>query len=177
MSADADQAARAAGLANLEPSPAPDMTGGKGKKSGKKAQAAEQPPVGDYEEPIAFTPEPPLKPHCPVKVLGKNDGKFWFLSNRKELRGVDDKFPNGIINDLFGTALPWADWHYPQWVLVKDDDGKPAKTPSGKLQYERKGYHQADLKRALQVEADRRGIFSPEDKVRGRGAHRTRRRI
>jgi hypothetical protein len=44
--------------------------------------------------------------------------------------------------------------------------------PDGKRVFEKKGYNQADVQRALIVEADRKGIFSPADVVRGRGAHR-----
>lgn len=167
-----------------EPQPLPDVrekvAARRKPKAGASASAAsaaheEAPPFDEsppFEEPIKYQPEPPLKAGCPISVLGKLDGYFHILSNKKELRRVDEKFGKGTLLELFGTQSGWMDANYPQWVVVKDDFDKPIRGPDGKKVYEKKGYNQADVQRALIVEADRQGVFSPADVVRGRGAWR-----
>jgi hypothetical protein len=167
-------AARAAELAAMEPMAAPTkkaaltmIDGGKAPKGRRATARAES-----SDDRLYYSPEPPLKPECPITILGKNDGKIYCLSNIKELRCTDDKFPKGTLYELFGENIGWVDVNYPNWVVVKDDFGKPVRGPDGKAVYEKKGFNQDHIQRALIVEADRRKVFNPTNKVRGRGAHR-----
>ncbi len=116
-------------------------------------------PIGaDIEEPEF----PLLPPGCPVKPLGKLGQVCYFLDEQGQLIGLDpQKVGKNHIRNLFGRRSQLCDEYWPRL----DDQGKPK--GHGQWMPERAGDL---LMRACAWE----GIFDPQGRVRGRGAHRGR---
>jgi hypothetical protein len=116
-----------------------------------------RPPVGGSLE----EPEFPLLPAgCPVVPLGKLGQVCWYLDEQRQLIGLDpQKHAKQHIRSLFGRRSDLCDDYWPRI----NDKGEP------------KGHGQwhpeiaADI---LQRACAFAGIFDPQGRVFGRGAHR-----
>lgn len=105
-----------------------------------------------------------LGDECPVKPLGVQKQKTFFLDAAGQLIELGTEFRKGELMALFGVRMAWLDARWPQWKKTGEKNGEP--------QFERDGFSQKDAQRNLILACAKRGIFDPTGKVRGRGAHR-----
>lgn len=127
----------------------------------KKKGASEEP-----REPDLFVH---LKPDCPVTALGVQGERLWLLDRFNQLQSFKpDELRKGTISLIFGQDYALEQW--PQWRLV-DGTGKgdipPKFEPNGKLD-------QDAVQNAVIAACAAKGIFKPQGKIFGRGAHRGR---
>lgn len=111
-----------------------------------------------------------LKPDCPVTALGVQGDKVWLLDRFNQLQCFKpDEIRKGVISLIFGQDYALEEW--PQLRLVEGTGGKtglPARfEPNGKLD-------QDAVQNSIIGACAAKGIFSPDGKVFGRGAHRGR---
>lgn len=117
--------------------------------------------------------EPPaaaLPPGCPVTPLGHQDGAMWFLDFAKQLRDVKSDCRKGDVMLLFGGDDFLVE-HWPQLTKAQEKlvaDGKATRRELAS------DWDQKLVQTALIKAASAAGVFSPQGKVFGRGAHRRR---
>ncbi len=103
---------------------------------------------------------PLLPPGCPVEPLGKLGQTCFFLDEQRQLIALPpEKVTRSHIRNMFGRQSNLCDQYWPRL----DERGEP----KGKGQWMPEVAQDA-LMRACAV----RGIFDPQGKVRGCGAHR-----
>lgn len=138
------------------PEDAPDMLGG------MDAQEARRAP-----------PQQGLPPGCRVQALGKYGKVYYFMDDIGQLVEVSSQFTKGDVYSLFGSDPGEAEQLFPQY-------GKPVKDPStgenmidefGRTVFEIRGLDQTKAQKRLIQACSWAGIFDPNMRVRGRGAH------
>lgn len=98
----------------------------------------------------------PLLPlGCPVVPLGLQGSKIWFMDGSNQIQGVTTECRKNDMKLWFGDS--WLVSHYEE--LSKDGN------PTGKFNQDRSST-------ALIEDCRARGIFNPQGRVFGRGAHR-----
>lgn len=100
-----------------------------------------------------------MPPDCPVVPLGIDGDLTYFVDASGQLRIVPDTaWSKKKLISLFGTQPNYIYWAWPRWS--KD--------------FTINGLEVDDAMQCLQKAAAMRGLFSPTDRVRGRGAWTTR---
>lgn len=141
----------------------------------------EQKPVTDPEPSLARTfdgygaikpgqwegaPWGALPPECPVQVLGMKGEVVYIVSATGNLHAVE-KWDLPTIAKLFTPHLNYALWAWPAFGDGgKDQDGNPLPPKVKRLERDK-------CMMALVGEAGRRGMFDPQDQLRGRGGWKT----
>jgi hypothetical protein len=115
--------------------------------------------MDDIEEPEI----PILDPRVPVEPLGKLGLIHYFLDEQKQLIGLDpQKIAKAHIRALFGRKSHLCDEIWPRYSDKTGLDGKPIIT----------GWKPEVAADLLMRACAQRGIFDPQGRVRGTGAHR-----
>lgn len=138
-------------------SPVPDM---------RKRKAKAAPDSGETREPDLFVH---LKPDCPVTALGIQGERVWLLDRFSQLQSFKpDEIRKGVISLIFGQDYALEEWPQVRQVEGTGKNGNPARfEPNGKVD-------QDGVQNALIAACAGKGIFKPQGKVFGRGAHRGR---
>lgn len=105
---------------------------------------------------------------CPVEPIGFEGPTFYFIDSRRQFRAMKAADINQSgIQDLFAATPNYPKWMHPRWGKAKDginpETGEPYKPPIASFQAD-------DIKETLFKACAYRGFFSPNDKMRGRGA-------
>jgi hypothetical protein len=142
---------------------------------GGMLQGAAAPPIenggGGADEGVDVT----MPEGCPVEPLGTADNLFWFLTALGELRGLAaDKVANKHIVAMFAPRTEYLFEHWPRRkeVPVRDERGKLVKDKAGNAMTEwiTTGWRADDLSMLLMKACAGKGVWSAQEKVRGRGA-------
>lgn len=139
------------GIASIEPQNTPDL------------RLVAKPETRGPRQPD----EPSLPPGCPVKPLGRLGSASFYLDELGQLARQGTKDWNDVaILTLFGRQSDWLEDKFPRY-------GKPEKDKeTGEQYFPVVGFDYAAVKKSLIDAASRAGIFDPQGRVRGRGAHR-----
>lgn len=97
---------------------------------------------------------------CPVKPLGKNKGRMYFIDTLGQLRD-EAKLDAQTIMNLFGQMWPKLCWHFPQWTPGSED--KPPRRKENR-------FDQTTAALIMGGACAEKGLFDPENAVRGVGA-------
>lgn len=135
-----------AAAAAAVPQDAPDMRR-------RKSKAQEQ------QEEMQLRPI--LPEHCPVTPLGIEKQKIWVLDASNQIINMPTDCKKGELILLFG-GCEFLDENWPQWK-------QPAKGSSDPI---KDGFNQKEVQVDLLSACFGKGIFSPQGRVFGRGAHR-----
>lgn len=101
----------------------------------------------------------PSEDPCPVQCLGVEGDIHHFIDSVGQHRALTkDKLNGAGLQDLFALTPHWPMWAYPHYKKISE-------TKSIIDNFEEKV-----LRRALFQANARRGLFSPQDNIRGRGA-------
>lgn len=106
-----------------------------------------------------------LPPGCPVKPLGMGveSGEAWFIDSLGRLHCLKASASGkGPIEFMFAGRLGYLPWAFPRWRMPKNDGEVRVCI----------GYDADEARRRLIDACGLRGVFSEEDRVRGRGAWR-----
>ncbi|BBC99110.1 hypothetical protein [Sphingobium sp. YG1] len=117
---------------------------------------------------------PPLPLNCPIRCLGVQDQRAWYLDINGQIIALEmaNKHGKNSLIGLFGTKLGWLEKNFPQWSKPKKEYDKAEKRWVVVEESEIVGWDQAAASAAMIVECTRRGIFDPAGRIRGAGAHR-----
>ncbi|MES1996410.1 MAG: hypothetical protein V4522_08125 [Pseudomonadota bacterium] len=136
------------------------------------AQAGDAAPFGGYDEDDGLD-RPRIPPGCPVKPLGiGTDGQTCFYLNvlgQLVALGPRDHGKNNF-NALFAPQTHLLSKYWPRWSEPKVS----AKTGEIIKPSEIVGFKQDEASEALIGACGMAGIFDPQGRVRGRGAHKGR---
>lgn len=100
-----------------------------------------------------------LPPDAPVRALGTNGNKLYFLDAHSQLRELGAKDVNRtMILHLFGKEVEWI---YHLWPTKKHNKEQDTWTVTG--------WDGTKAQESLMTACARRGIWRPQDHVRGRG--------
>ncbi len=134
---------------------APDMR--------KKRKRASSP--SEDREPDLF---PLLPPDCPVTALGTQGKEVWVLEGLAQMYSLKPReLDKGQLMLMFGGE-DYLVAHWPEKKVVPGT-GKKGEKPEF---YETGDFNQNDVQRAIIKACWVQGIFKPQGKVFGRGAHR-----
>lgn len=97
---------------------------------------------------------------CPVRPLGKNGTTCFYLDVHNQLIAVTKHDAQAIMG-LFGNQIAKLCYHFPQW-----NPGSDAKAPTRKLNR----FDQTTAAMTMLSACSDKGIFDPENAVRGVGA-------
>lgn len=108
----------------------------------------------------------PSEDECPVTALGI-EGEFCHLiDSAGQFRSwAPSDFSHGGIQSLFAVTPNWPQWAWPRY-------GKAPAAVAGQPQQPPpiNSFDDDDVRQALFLACARKGLFSPSDKLRGRGA-------
>ncbi|MFM9829111.1 MAG: hypothetical protein ACKVOB_10285, partial [Sphingomonas sp.] len=134
------------------------MAGGLKSIAGARPVEAPDMRTADVANPFdAFT----LPPDCPVTPLGHQRLKLWVLDAANQLIQMPTDCRKGDMVLLFGGEQ-WLKEQFPQYPAKTKDNPDPAPNK----------FNQADAQTALITACHSKGIFDPQGRVFGRGAHR-----
>jgi len=102
---------------------------------------------------------------CPIEPLGFLKQRTYFLDHAKQLIELGTEMRKGEVMALFGTRQHWLNAKWPTKKQVTDKK-------TGEIEWVITGFDQKESQRDLIVWCARKGLFDPQGKVRGRGAHR-----
>jgi hypothetical protein len=103
---------------------------------------------------------------CPVEPIGYEGDLFYFIDSRGQFRAIKAEKLNQVgIQDLFSSAPNYPKWMCPRWSKPVVDKKGVITKPSEIVSFEAD-----DIKEILFLACSRKGFFSPNDKMRGRGA-------
>lgn len=101
----------------------------------------------------------PREAECPVQPIGHGAGLYYLIDSAGEFRGEPASFfTHAGIQDVF-AATP----NYPKWAWPRFGRSKPPLPPPIE------SFKDDAVRDALFLACTRRGLFSPTDKLRGRG--------
>lgn len=145
-------------MAKKEGAPAPLTLVGDALDNAKPA------PRVDRNRTMSEEPElPMLQPGCPVEPLGVNGQTFYFLDELRQLVALDpSKIGKGHIIALFGRRARLVHEYWPRLSDKQDKLGNPIVT----------GWKPEVAAEQLMGACAMCGIFDPQGRVRGTGAHR-----
>jgi hypothetical protein len=148
------------GIASLTPKDAPDL----------RAVVDEPPPFSDGRDADGGATQSPLHPDCPVRPLGRLGTASFYLDEMDQLVRQTTKDWNDVsILTLFGRQTAWLELPGRGWPRY----GKPViDKATGEKDFPIVGFDYALAKKALIEGASFAGIFDPQGRVRGPGAHR-----
>lgn len=120
-------------------------------------RTGDEPQEEEYQLPF-------LPPNCPVEPLGINGQQHFYLDEHRQLIALGpDKHGKGHILALFGRKSQMCYNFWPRYSDKKNPEtGEPIIT----------GWRPEEATKALMHACSTRGIFDPQGKVRGTGAHR-----
>jgi hypothetical protein len=98
---------------------------------------------------------------CPVTPLGIQGLKLWVLDASNQLIPMATDCRKGDMTLLFGGDA-WLMKQWPRYPKPSKDNPNPSPI----------GFDQAEAQTALVTACQRKGIFNPQGRVFGRGAHR-----
>jgi hypothetical protein len=133
-----------------------------------RAMIADRKPVRASAKPVQKPAAPPgdwvpdalgLPPDCPVKPLGIQGDRLWFLDGIGQVRMLDPPYGKGHVLGLFCGAMDYLAWAWPRWGKA-DEKGRPAPV---------NGYANEDVAAALIRACAAKGPWNSMDKIRGRG--------
>lgn len=102
-----------------------------------------------------------LPPDPPFECVGYSDGVCWVICHSQELRGFTDKgLGRNGISMICGDRQDWLLQHYPR--PKKPTKANPSPRPDG--------FRPEAVADAIIAACHRMGVWSPQHKVRGRGA-------
>lgn len=104
-------------------------------------------------------PQTGLPPDCPVRPLGVEGDRLWFLDAIGQVRSLDPPFGKGHMLGLFCGQDHYLAWAWPRWGKP-GDDGRPTTN----------GFANEDAAAALIRACFARGPWHGMDRIRGRGA-------
>lgn len=107
----------------------------------------------------------PKEDPCPVTPLGFEPGLYHVVDSSGVFRSLaSSDFTHSGMQDLFGEAPNWPQWAFPRYGRApKVEDGEPQPPPPIK------SFDDDAVREALFLACRRKGLFSPTDKMRGRG--------
>ncbi len=99
--------------------------------------------------------------NCPIAALGKQGDQFYFLNTLGEVHQMGPNSGKGHIDALFAGRAGFLTWAWPRWSAPKTKaEGEPKVM----------NWQAEDARQALFAACAYKGVFEPEDRVRGRGA-------
>jgi hypothetical protein len=128
----------------------------------RAAAAVEAPPPAKAGQGELYD-ESQLPPDCPVTALGLEGQKLWVLDAANQLLPISPDCRKGDTMLLFG-GHGWLDKHFPSFRPAAKKGDPPIPD----------GFNQKEIQQALIAACTARGIFNPQGRVFGRGAHRAR---
>jgi hypothetical protein len=109
------------------------------------------------------TPKPVLPPDCPTVPLGINGQYLYCLDPMGQLHRLDtDRL--GAKREILVCKVEWLYDNFPRLKKIAKRDGA--------LEWLVVGWHPEHFYESLKTACDNLGLFLPEQRVRGRGAHR-----
>lgn len=121
---------------------------------GRQTKAKQKPPASTVHKGRDGLPPIALAPGGPVTPLGHRQGRFFYLDGAHQLRELGEKdHGQGGLDSLFAADPGWMREHYSR----VNENGKVT------------GFRGDLLRQSLMNACDSMGIFSPEERVRGRG--------
>jgi hypothetical protein len=133
----------------------------------KLKEAAEPQDAPDLRERRGGDDSPddaPMLADCPVQPLGKLKQRHYFLDEAQQLIDLAPReFGKNELVSLFGRKAGFLE---KKWPMMKNvgTKAKPEFVPDG--------FHQGEAAYDLITACAHKGMFDPQGKVRGRGAHR-----
>jgi hypothetical protein len=108
----------------------------------------------------------PREDPCPVEPIGREGELFHVIDSARQFRSLAaSDFSQAGIQDLFAATPNYPKWAWPRYGRAPaPKDGEAPKPPPIKS-FEADGF-----KEAIFLACTRKGLFSPADKLRGRGA-------
>lgn len=100
-----------------------------------------------------------LPPDCPVKPLGIQGDRLWFLDGIGQVRVMDPPYGKGPVLGLFLGRIDYLAWAWPRWGKADEETGKAAVN----------GYANEDVSAALIRACANKGPWDSMDRIRGRG--------
>lgn len=102
-----------------------------------------------------------LPPGCPIVPLGRDGTVSYFVDTEGQLKSVSrSEWGKRAVIDLFALTPNYAEWAWPRFGAARGEEEIP------KIN----GLAADEAERCLVKAAASRGLFSPHDSVRGRGA-------
>lgn len=144
----------------------------------KRRQGPADPPPHMPREGIAAQQWPGVPPNwtrndlglpkevpCPVEPIGFEGELFHLIDSMKQFRSVTAAdLSHAGIQSLFAATPNYPAWAWPRHGRIKqDEEGKQLPPPI-------MSFRDDDVRQALMLACTRKGLFSPTDKLRGRGA-------
>jgi hypothetical protein len=107
----------------------------------------------------------PKEVPCPVEPIGFEGDLFHLIDSMKQFRSVTaGDLSHAGIQSLFAATPNYPAFAWPRHGKSKnDEDGKPQPPPIT-------SFKDDDVRQAVMLACTRQGLFSPQDKLRGRGA-------
>lgn len=108
----------------------------------------------------------PVEDPCPVECLGIEGELHHMIDTAGQHRAyAPSDFSHAGMQSLFAALPNWPQWAFPRHGRVgkADKDGKPVPPPI-------QSFHDDALRTALMLACTRAGLFTPSDRMRGRGA-------
>lgn len=107
----------------------------------------------------------PKEAPCSVQPIGFEGELFHFIDSMKQFRSLTaGDLSHAGIQSLFAATPNYPAWAWPRHGKVKtNDEGDPMPPPI-------MSFKDDDVRQALMLACTREGLFSPQDKLRGRGA-------
>lgn len=103
-----------------------------------------------------------MPPDCPITVLGKKGSTVYIIDAMGEMQAIE-RWDHPTIIRLFTPFVNFPFWAWPGFGDGgKDEDGQPLPPKVKRLERDRAAT-------ALIAEAGRKGLFDPQQNVRGRG--------
>lgn len=108
----------------------------------------------------------PSEDECPVTALGIEGGLFHLIDSSGQFQSLTaSDFSHAGIQSLFSVTPNWPQWAWPRYGRAPAPaPGQPNPTPPIK------SFEDDAVRQALFLACARKGLFSPSDKLRGRGA-------
>lgn len=138
------------------------MSSGGNIASIRAKKAIEAPDLREPEQPD-FLDRATLPPGCPVTPLGIQGLKVWVLDAANQLIQMPTDCRKGDMTLIFGGDA-WLTSRFPRYPKPSKENPNPDPI----------GFDQADAQSALIAACFAKGIFNPQGRVFGRGAHRPR---
>lgn len=106
----------------------------------------------------------PAEDPSPVTPLGIEGEYYHLIDSAGQFRTLSaSDFSHAGMQSLYAAAPNWPMFHYPRHgKVVQDEDGKPKPPPI-------QSFNDDKLRSALFRACSRAGLFSPSDRMRGRG--------
>lgn len=103
---------------------------------------------------------------CPIIPLGVEGETMHLIDSSGQFRSMKaSDFSHAGIQSLFAATPNYPQWAWPRWGRAPaPKDGEPPKPPPVK------SFEDDKVREALFLACTRKGLFSPSDKLRGRGA-------